>query len=154
MFAKGNQLGLKHGHNRVGKRSPTYSTWHKMMQRCNNPNNEKFKHYGGRGIKVCTYWWSFEAFLASMGERPEGLTLDRIDNNGNYEPSNCKWSTQAQQIQNSSSAKLGWGEVRAIRELHRRKCPVTVKRLAEWFRISVSAVYHILQGRSWKEVRI
>ncbi len=73
--------------------SPTYSTWECMVQRCTNPNNTNFKHYGGRGIKICTEWLKFENFLADMGERPEGLELDRINNDGNYEKNNCRWVT-------------------------------------------------------------
>lgn len=79
------------------RRSRTYNSWISMKTRCNNPNALKYPHYGGRGIKVCEQWQSFEAFYADMGERPEGLTLDRINNDGNYEPSNCRWATASEQ---------------------------------------------------------
>jgi hypothetical protein len=71
-----------------------------MLQRCFNPNIEKYKNYGGRGITVCERWLDFENFLSDMGEPPKGYSLDRIDNFGNYEPDNCKWSTQEQQQNN------------------------------------------------------
>lgn len=71
-----------------------------MRQRCENPNTPKFAHYGGRGIKVCDRWQSFENFAADMGERPKGTTLDRIDVNGNYESSNCRWATHLEQRHN------------------------------------------------------
>ncbi len=71
-----------------------------MRKRCLNPKHEKFKFYGGRGIVICDRWNDFAAFLADMGERPAGMTLDRKDNDGNYEPGNCKWSTQAEQRRN------------------------------------------------------
>lgn len=82
---------------------PLYKTWKSMLMRCNNPNVRGYKHYGGRGIKVCDRWsgdLGFENFVNDMGERPDGTTLDRIDVNGNYEPSNCRWATTEQQMNN------------------------------------------------------
>jgi hypothetical protein len=86
-------------HGAMGTR--TYKSWESMKARCNNPNRTYYRHYGGRGITVCERWQnSYENFLADMGERPIGKSLDRIDVNGNYEPSNCKWSTQSEQLYN------------------------------------------------------
>lgn len=80
----------------------TYEAWKHMIQRCTNPHAKHFSYYGGRGITVCERWLSsFENFLADMGERPPGLTLDRYpDNDGNYEPDNCRWATWTQQAAN------------------------------------------------------
>lgn len=97
--------GRKHGHSHMlhrGGSSPTYRSWQAMLRRCLTPTNHVYKHYGGRGIKVCERWLKFENFLVDMGERPEGKTLDRWpDKNGNYEPGNCRWATQQEQMLNT-----------------------------------------------------
>lgn len=81
----------------------TYARWKSMRQRCTDPRASNYKHYGGRGIKVCDRWQDFAAFLADMGECPgPGMTLDRIKNDVGYEPGNCKWATQAEQNGNRS----------------------------------------------------
>lgn len=83
---------------------PTYRSWGKMKQRCLNPNHHKYGIYGARGIKVHEPWLLYANFLADMGERPAGLTLDRIDVDGHYEPGNCRWTTRSvQQINRRGS---------------------------------------------------
>lgn len=81
----------------------TYSAWHSMKQRCSNPNVPAYPHYGGRGIKVCPQWESFEQFLADMGECPPGLTLERKDNELGYNPDNCIWADTTAQANNKRS---------------------------------------------------
>jgi hypothetical protein len=99
---------LRHGHNRKGQISKTYRVWSGMLSRCNNPNRKAYKYYGGRGIKVCNRWSNknpkgFQNFLADVGEIPEGLTLDRINNNKGYSPGNWRLTTMKEQARNKTT---------------------------------------------------
>jgi len=104
---KENKTNIKHGLSR----SKEYKTWCGMKTRCYNPNDSYYNRYGGRGIKVCGRWLnSFENFLEDMGKRPSPKhSIDRINNDGDYEPSNCKWATGVEQIRNRSIST--WVEV-------------------------------------------
>jgi hypothetical protein len=90
-----------HGHYAKNKPSATYTTWQSMRQRCHDESSDGFQHYGAKGITVCEEWrYSFENFLSDMGERPKGLTLDRIDPSGMYCKENCRWATAKEQASN------------------------------------------------------
>jgi hypothetical protein len=100
------EANYRHGCANVDTRTPEYSVWSSMKDRCLNPNNPKYPYYGGRGITVCPEWQrSFIQFLGDMGARPPGLTIDRINNDGNYEPGNCRWATMKEQAQNKRPRK-------------------------------------------------
>ena len=88
------------------RRGRTYNSWAAMKQRCQYSNHKQYKDYGGRGVVVCERWQSFELFLEDMGECPPGHSIDRIDNNGNYEPVNCRWATAREQKINSSTTRF------------------------------------------------
>lgn len=94
--------GIKH---RMHKH-PSYKSWDAMIQRCTNPKNPRFKDYGGRGITVCLEWRDFREFYRSMGARPKGTSIDRIDPNKGYEPGNCRWATAKEQMRNRRVSRV------------------------------------------------
>lgn len=119
------ERSTKHGHATNGI-SPTYYSWAGMVSRCTDQNSKIYVRYGGRGITVCDRWLQFPNFLADMGERPAGTSLDRIDNERGYEPGNCRWATPLQQARNTrgnyritinglTRCVTEWAEIRGVR---------------------------------------
>lgn len=107
-IGKGKESHLfKHGHSPFGKPTKMYRIWSGMRNRCGNSKNQAYDDYGGRGIKVCDRWQEFSNFLADMGHPPSDKhTIDRKDNDGDYEPGNCVWSTKKEQANNRRSNRL------------------------------------------------
>jgi hypothetical protein len=109
------------GSTKHGKQgTPTYESWHSMIQRCTNPKSPSYADYGAMGVSVCPAWLTFEGFFRDMGERPAGMTLDRFpDKSGDYEPGNCRWATGKQQQRNkaNNSTVTFRGEVRLLIDL-------------------------------------
>ena len=99
-------MGLSKKNQKIGAdRRREYKCWWAMLDRCLNPQNKSFHHYGGRGITVCKRWIDFEAFFSDMGPKPPRLSIERVNNNGGYSPSNCKWATQSEQCRNMRRKK-------------------------------------------------
>ena len=110
-----NKTRLTHGFSS----HPLYMVWRDMIQRCENPNHSAYKWYGDRDIKVCHRWHDPRNFFKDMGERPRGLTLERMNNNGNYEPGNCRWATPKEQRANSRPISCGPTKQRWFRAWHK-----------------------------------
>jgi hypothetical protein len=134
----------------------TYHAWRDMRRRCTDPSSADWVRYGERGITVCDRWDRFANFLADMGQRPHGVTLDRIDNNGNYEPDNCRWTTWHEQVHNRRSnrgerhpnAKLSVDDVFAIRFL--AGIGATYRSIASEFDVSHANVGYIVRREAWR----
>lgn len=124
-----------------------HRAWADMLSRCNNPNHQNYKNYGGRGITVCSRWHKFIDFLSDIGEPPEGFVLDRVDNNGNYGLLNCRWTDKKTSRRNSRSVKLSMEEAVKIRELYSEGC--IQEEMAERFNVHQVLISRVVSGKVW-----
>lgn len=131
--------------------SPQYMVWITMKKRCYNRNYDEFHNYGGRGIKVCDRWRnSFSAFYQDMGSRPtKNHQIDRINNDGDYEPDNCHWVLPRTNASNRRTTKLDQNKVDQIRKLYRAG-NVTQKNLAKKFGVTRDTISKIVRGKTWR----
>lgn len=154
-------------------RRSLYSTWQDMIRRCSDPSRPAYKNYGGRGIVVCDRWLkSFDAFVSDMGSRPEGMQIDRIDNDGPYAPENCRWVTPKENLRNrrmtealrgalrmaprpgmkNGAAKFSDSEVIELRAKHSTGAS-TISKLSRTYGVSRSTVSRIVTRQSWKHIQ-
>lgn len=142
---------LKHGHALRPAVTPEYRTWCAMKARCFRKTSQDYKDYGGRGITVCDAWRNdFEQFFRDMGPRPKGCSIGRINNDGNYEPGNCRWETMTQQHRNMRKVLLDQAKVMRCREMRARGA--LLREIAAATDSTISAVHGVLQGKTWKNV--
>jgi hypothetical protein len=146
------QSHSRHGHASSlygNKGTPTYRSWQAMRIRCNHPERDPNAKYANRGISYDSAWDSFEQFLADMGERPAGTTLERNDNDAGYSATNCRWATPVDQARNRRNTRLTYSQAVevAVRRLRGEQC----KALAAEYGISESLPREIVKGRTWKD---
>lgn len=148
----------RHRHTVGAKRSPEHSSWSGMLERCLNPNNKLYPQYGGRGISICERWMTFENFFEDMGHRPKGTTIDRYPNNdGHYEPGNCRWATAKEQARNTRATLFvefngRRTPLREVAEITGVKYMTLYQRLTNGW--TLDRAVQMKDGRDWRKVDV
>ena len=135
-----------------GKGNPLYWVWTGLRARCNNPKNVGYRNYGGRGITVCNEWQNYTAFKkwADANGYHSGLTIDRIDNDGDYEPGNCRWADYNTQNRNSRNTKLTMEKAQEIRRL-KKETNLTQTEMARNYGVNQATISDVVNNKSWKD---
>ncbi len=142
---------LQHGHAMKGDRSSvTYYAWVNMRNRCERPTTPYYHRYGGRGIRVCERWGTFANFLADTGEKPPGMTLDRIDNDRGYEPGNVRWATPAEQAQKRRTSAITAEQVIEVRRRVANGEPQAT--VARHIGVSTNVVNSVVKRKTWSNI--
>jgi len=145
---KASKLGLKIPRPRSKSVIPGYNSYNAAKARCNNPNRATYSYYGGRGIKFL--FESFDQFMKELGPKPKGMSVDRIDTEGHYEPGNVKWSTQLEQGRNTRTNKLNEYKVKEIKRL--RKLGLNTYELGRLFKVDRGHISSVITNRVWKDI--
>ncbi len=150
MFPRGStHYNFRHGGAVRTATLPLYRAWKAMRNRCNNPNGQDWRYYGGKGVTICSRWDEFALFAADVGPHPgSGWTLDRIDGAGNYEPSNVRWARQKTQNQNRVSNQLNQQLAVEIRDIYSQG-KLSQGQLAVLFGVSKNAICKLVRGVTW-----
>ena len=140
--------------------TPTHTAWRHMKERCDNPNCHLYERYGGRGIRYCEQWQKYSNFFQDMGEKPLGYELDRINNNGDYTPDNCRWVSSTENRRNTSRNVIDIQSAKEIKELLKIAGILpngsyphgTISRISKELDISIYAIRSVARGETWKDV--
>lgn len=141
------KIGLHTTHGLARTHPREYKTWKEMRNRCHNSASDNYKWYGGRGIRICALWSDFSVFFSDMGERPPNASIDRIDNDGNYEPANCRWLTHTEQVRKQARTKLTADLAESMRGDHANG--MNYRALSAKYAVCYGSVAKCITRKSW-----